>query len=101
LAVWTYHRHQRQADISLHCGETAGHVAVLIELAHCRALEPIMLDDHQVEIISTATPSTCRSSASSHGLLKAARLGLHVRRALADIGLGGLLLADLGGTADD
>jgi hypothetical protein len=47
-----------QADISLSRGVANGHLAALIEVARRRALEPIVLEDDQVEIISTTTPST-------------------------------------------
>jgi hypothetical protein len=47
-----------QADISLHRAEGDGHLAALLEVARRRALEPIVLEDDQVEIISTTTPST-------------------------------------------
>jgi hypothetical protein len=47
-----------QADISLHGGPADGHLAALIDVARRRALEPIMLEDDQVEIISTTTPPT-------------------------------------------
>ena len=46
-----------QAEISPHRGEADGHLAALIETARCRALEPIMLEDVDVEL-STTTPST-------------------------------------------
>jgi hypothetical protein len=47
-----------QADISLHRDGADGHLAALLEIARRRALEPIVLDDDQVEIISTTPPST-------------------------------------------
>ena len=47
-----------QADISIHRPEADGHLVALLEVARRRALEPIMLEDDQVEIISTTTPST-------------------------------------------
>ena len=47
-----------QADISLHRAEADGHLLALLENARRRALEPIMLEDDQVEIISTTTRST-------------------------------------------
>jgi hypothetical protein len=47
-----------QADISLHGGLADGHLAALIATARRRALEPIMLEDVEVEIISTTTRST-------------------------------------------
>ena len=47
-----------QADINLHRAEADGHLATLIETARRRALEPIMLEDDQVEVISTTTLST-------------------------------------------
>ena len=46
-----------QADISLHRGVADGHIAALIETARRRASEPIMLEDVEVEILTT-TPST-------------------------------------------
>jgi hypothetical protein len=47
-----------QADISLHRGVADDHLAALIETARRRALEPIVLEDDEVEIISTTTRST-------------------------------------------
>jgi hypothetical protein len=47
-----------QADISLHRADTDGHIAALIETARRRALEPILLEDDEVGIISPTTPST-------------------------------------------
>ena len=47
-----------QADISLHRAEADGHLLALLENARRRALEPIVLDDDEVEIISTTTRST-------------------------------------------
>jgi hypothetical protein len=47
-----------QADINLHPGVADGHLAALLEVARRRALEPIMLLDDEVEIISTTTRST-------------------------------------------
>src|SRR5262249_31203044 len=44
-----------QADISLHRGVNDSHIAALLETARRRALEPILLEDVEVEI-STATP---------------------------------------------
>ena len=46
-----------QADISLHRGVADGHLAALIELARRRALEPIMLEDVEAELIPMP-PST-------------------------------------------
>jgi hypothetical protein len=46
-----------QADISLHRGVADGHLAALIAVARRRALEPIMLEDVEVEIL-TPPPST-------------------------------------------
>ena len=46
-----------QADISLRSGAD-DHIAALIETARRRALEPITLEDDEVEIISTTPPST-------------------------------------------
>jgi hypothetical protein len=40
-----------QADISLRRAEADGHLAALIEVARRRALEPIMLEDVEVEEI--------------------------------------------------
>jgi len=40
-----------QADISLHRAEADGHLAALLEVARRRALEPIMLEDVEVEVI--------------------------------------------------
>jgi hypothetical protein len=45
-----------QADISLHRGVADGHLAALIEVARRRALEPIMLEDVEVEL-SITTPA--------------------------------------------
>jgi hypothetical protein len=42
-----------QADISLRRAETDGHLAALIEAARRRALEPIMLEDVEVEVMAT------------------------------------------------
>ena len=39
-----------QADISLHRAEAEGHISALIAIAGRRALEPIMLEDVEVEI---------------------------------------------------
>jgi hypothetical protein len=47
-----------QADISLHRDGVDGHIVALIETARRRALEPILLEDDQIEIISTTKPST-------------------------------------------
>jgi hypothetical protein len=41
-----------QADISLHRAEADGHIASLLGTARRRALEPITLEDDQVEISS-------------------------------------------------
>ena len=46
-----------QADISLHRGIADDHLEALIETARRRALEPILLEDVDVEV-STTTPST-------------------------------------------
>ena len=46
-----------QADISLHRGVPDDHLAALISTARRRALEPIMLEDVEVEILTTP-PST-------------------------------------------
>ena len=40
-----------QADISLHRGAGDQHLAALLEVARRRALEPITLDDDDVEIV--------------------------------------------------
>jgi hypothetical protein len=45
-----------QADISLHRGVADDHLAALLETARCRALEPIMPEDVDIEM-STTTPS--------------------------------------------
>ena len=47
-----------QADSSLYRAEADGHIAAVIETARRRALEPSMLEDDEVEIILTTTPST-------------------------------------------
>jgi hypothetical protein len=47
-----------QADLSLSRGAEDAHIAALLETARRRMLEPIVLEDDQVEIISTTTPST-------------------------------------------
>jgi len=48
-----------QADISLHRAEAEGHLAALLQVAQRRALEPIMLEDVEVEVMSTdALPSS-------------------------------------------
>jgi hypothetical protein len=47
-----------QADINLNPNAADSHIAALVEMARRRALEPIVLDDDQVEIISTTPPST-------------------------------------------
>jgi hypothetical protein len=47
-----------QADISLHRGVADDHLAALVETARRRALEPITLEDDEVEIISTTPSST-------------------------------------------
>jgi hypothetical protein len=47
-----------QADISLHRGVADGHLAALLETARRRAMEPITLQDDEVEITSTTPPST-------------------------------------------
>jgi hypothetical protein len=46
-----------QADISLHRTEAEGHIAALLEVARHRALEPIVLEDVEVEL-TTPPPST-------------------------------------------
>jgi len=46
-----------QADISLRSGAAGDHIAALVETARRRALEPITLEDDDVEKIST-TPSS-------------------------------------------
>jgi hypothetical protein len=45
-----------QANISLHRAEADGHIAALIETTRRRAMEPITLENDQVEIISTTKP---------------------------------------------
>ena len=45
-----------QADIAVHRGIADDHLAALLETARRRAMEPVVLEDDQVEIIST-TPS--------------------------------------------
>jgi hypothetical protein len=47
-----------QADISLHRGVADDHLAALLETARRRALDPITLEDDEVEIISTTPSST-------------------------------------------
>jgi hypothetical protein len=47
-----------QADISLHRAFADDHLAALLETARRRGLEPIMLEDDRVEIISTPPRST-------------------------------------------
>jgi hypothetical protein len=47
-----------QADISLHRGVVDDHIAALIETARRRALEPIMLEDAQVETLTPPPPAT-------------------------------------------
>jgi hypothetical protein len=47
-----------QADISLHRGVADDHLAALIATARRRALEPIMLEDVEVEISTTSTSTT-------------------------------------------
>jgi hypothetical protein len=47
-----------QADISLRRGVADDHLAALLETARRRALEPITLENDEVEIISTTPPST-------------------------------------------
>jgi hypothetical protein len=47
-----------QADLTVRDSVSADHLAALIATARRRALEPIMLEDDQVEIISTTTRST-------------------------------------------
>ena len=42
-----------QADISLHRAEADGHLAALIAVARRRALEPVMLEDVEVEVMAT------------------------------------------------
>jgi hypothetical protein len=41
-----------QADISLHQAEADGHLAALLQVARRRALEPILLEDVEVEVTS-------------------------------------------------
>jgi hypothetical protein len=47
-----------QADISLSRGVADGHLAALIEVARRRALEPIVLEDVEVEISTTPASTT-------------------------------------------
>jgi hypothetical protein len=47
-----------QADISLHRRVADGHLAALIETARRRSLEPIVLEDVEVEMSTTTTPAT-------------------------------------------
>jgi hypothetical protein len=46
-----------QADLTVRRGASDDHLAALIATARRRALEPIVLEDDQVEIISTTTSS--------------------------------------------
>jgi hypothetical protein len=41
-----------QADISLHRAEADGHLAALLQVAQRRALEPIILEDVEVEVVA-------------------------------------------------
>jgi hypothetical protein len=45
-----------QADISLHRTDGDAHIAAMLEVARRRALEPIMLDDTEIEV-TTIDPS--------------------------------------------
>ena len=56
-AILDRHLDRPAIHVSLHRGVADDHIAALIETAHRRALEPIMLEDGQVEI-STTPPST-------------------------------------------
>ena len=47
-----------QADISLRGGGVDDHIAALVETARRRALEPITLEDDEVEIVSTTQSAT-------------------------------------------
>ena len=47
-----------QADISLHRGVADDHLAALIAIARRRALEPIVLEDVDVEMSPTPTSTT-------------------------------------------
>jgi hypothetical protein len=47
-----------QADINLNPSAADSHIAALVEMARRRALEPIVLEDDQIEIISTTSAST-------------------------------------------
>ena len=49
-----------QADISLRSGSADGHLAALIEVARRRALEPIMLEDVEVELTTSDAPPRSR-----------------------------------------
>ena len=46
-----------QADLTVRDGASDGHLAALLQLARRRALEPILLEDVEVEILTTP-PST-------------------------------------------
>jgi hypothetical protein len=45
-----------QAEISLHRAEANGQIAALLEVARRRELEPIMLEDVEVEVTTTEPP---------------------------------------------
>jgi hypothetical protein len=78
-----------QADISLHRAFGNDHITALLETARRRALEPITLDDDQVEILSTTPSSTTWSSGAiavkrrldeiSHASQEAGQFGPAVR----------------------
>jgi hypothetical protein len=44
-----------QADIGLHRVDADGHIAALVETARRRALEPILLEDVEVEVSTTTS----------------------------------------------
>jgi hypothetical protein len=46
-----------QADISLRHAEADAHLAALLEVARRRALEPVMLEDNTVELVSVVPPT--------------------------------------------
>jgi hypothetical protein len=46
-----------QADLTLRRAETDGHVAALLEVARRRALEPIMLEEDEVEVVAMMPPT--------------------------------------------
>jgi hypothetical protein len=46
-----------QADISFHRAEADGHLQALLEVAHRRALEPVMLEDDAVKVVAMMPPT--------------------------------------------